>query len=155
MPNSTASPIPRRVFLGNLLLATSAGCGREGLTEDASVGQKQPKVTGDPADAWARAGVPLLENCGMRSAVLSEIRRLITQPRGMLLCCGPPASGFASTLYACLRDDTIRRILRNDPSLTAIKAEAVKNGMVHLQADGLRQVILGRTSIAELLRVLR
>ena len=40
----------------------------------------------------------------MRSAVLSEIRRLITQPRGMLLCCGPPGSGWASTLYACLRD---------------------------------------------------
>jgi hypothetical protein len=34
-------------------------------------------------------------------------------------------------------------------------AAARKNGLIYHQEDGLRQVILGRTSISELLRVLR
>ena len=34
-----------------------------------------------------------------------------------------------------------------------IKAEARKNGLIYIQEDGLRQVILGRTSIEELLRI--
>ena len=38
-------------------------------------------------------------------------------------------------------------------NLNAIKAEAVKTGMKYLQEDGLRQVIEGKTSIQELLRV--
>ena len=48
-----------------------------------------------------------------------------------------------------------RELLRENPSLTKIKAEARKGGMIYLQEDGLRQVIQGRTSIEELLRVVK
>ena len=51
--------------------------------------------------------------------------------------------------------DAIRELLRENPSPQAIKAEARKNGMIYLQEDGLRQVIQGRTSIKELLRVVK
>ena len=44
-------------------------------------------------------------------------------------------------------------LIRENPNLTAIKQEAVKGGLKFLQEDGLRQVIDGKTSIPELLRV--
>jgi type II secretory ATPase GspE/PulE/Tfp pilus assembly ATPase PilB-like protein len=46
----------------------------------------------------------------------------------------------------------MREMIRENPSINKIKAEARKNGMIYLQEDGLRQVIQGRTSIEELLR---
>jgi general secretion pathway protein E len=49
--------------------------------------------------------------------------------------------------------DAIRDLIRENPNFNAIKQEAVKHGMKYLQEDGLRQVIEGRTSIQELLRV--
>ena len=49
--------------------------------------------------------------------------------------------------------DSIRALIRENPNLNAIRAEAVKSGMKYLQEDGLRQVIEGKTSIQELLRV--
>jgi general secretion pathway protein E len=50
--------------------------------------------------------------------------------------------------------DRIRDLIRCDnPNLNAVRQEAVKNGMKTLQEDGLRQVIEGKTSIQELLRV--
>ncbi len=49
----------------------------------------------------------------------------------------------------------IQDLLRESPSPNAIKAEARKAGMIYLQEDGLRQVIQGRTSIKELLRVVK
>jgi type II secretory ATPase GspE/PulE/Tfp pilus assembly ATPase PilB-like protein len=49
--------------------------------------------------------------------------------------------------------DRIRDLIRENPNLTTIKQEAVKSGMRYLQEDGLRQVIEGKTSIQELLRV--
>ena len=49
--------------------------------------------------------------------------------------------------------DRIRDLIRENPNLNAIRHEAVKSGMKYLQEDGLRQVIEGKTSIQELLRV--
>jgi general secretion pathway protein E len=49
----------------------------------------------------------------------------------------------------------MREMIRENPSINKIKAEARKNGMIYLQEDGLRQVIQGRTSIEELLRVVK
>jgi len=49
--------------------------------------------------------------------------------------------------------DKIRDMIRDNPNINAIRQEAVKSGMRYLYEDGLRQVIEGRTSIQELLRV--
>ena len=48
---------------------------------------------------------------------------------------------------------SIREMLRENPSINAIKAEARKNGMIYLHEDGLRQVFQGHTSIDELRRI--
>jgi type II secretory ATPase GspE/PulE/Tfp pilus assembly ATPase PilB-like protein len=50
-------------------------------------------------------------------------------------------------------NDAIRALIKENPNLNAIKQEAIKAGMRYLYEDGLQQVIEGRTSIQELLRV--
>ncbi len=49
--------------------------------------------------------------------------------------------------------DRIRDLIRDNPNLSAIRQEAIKNDMRNLQEDGLRLVIEGKTSIQEILRV--
>lgn len=48
--------------------------------------------------------------------------------------------------------EPMHEMIRREPALAPIKAEARKNGLIYIQEDGLRQVILGRTSIEGLLR---
>ena len=56
-------------------------------------------------------------------------------------------------VFELLEIDPIREMIRDTPNFNAIRQEAVKHGMKYLQEDGLRQVIEGKTSIQELLRV--
>ena len=71
-----------------------------------------------------------------------------------------PKCGFAgyhgrTGIYELLVvNDKIRDLMRAErPNPLAIKQEAVKSGMRYLYEDGFRQVIEGKTSIQELLRV--
>jgi general secretion pathway protein E len=69
-------------------------------------------------------------------------------------CGGAGYRGRTGIFELLVVTDRIREMLRAaGPSWAAVKQEAVKNGMRYLQEDGLRQVIEGRTSIQELLRV--
>jgi type II secretory ATPase GspE/PulE/Tfp pilus assembly ATPase PilB-like protein len=68
-------------------------------------------------------------------------------------CGGTGYRGRTGVFELLVLTDTIRAMIRENPNLTAIRQEAVKNGMKYLQEDGLRQVIEGVTSIQELLRV--
>ena len=68
-------------------------------------------------------------------------------------CGGTGYRGRTGVYELLIVTDKIRDLLRENPNLDAIRQEAVKNGMKYLQEDGLLQVIEGRTSIQELLRV--
>jgi type II secretory ATPase GspE/PulE/Tfp pilus assembly ATPase PilB-like protein len=68
-------------------------------------------------------------------------------------CGGTGYFGRTGIFELLVITDRIRDMIRENPNLTAIKQEAVKNGMKYLQEDGLRVVIEGKTSIQELLRV--
>ncbi len=70
-------------------------------------------------------------------------------------CGGTGYLGRTGIFELLVITDAMRDMIRENPSLNAIKAEARKNGMIYLQEDGLRQVIQGRTSIKELLRVVK
>ncbi len=70
-------------------------------------------------------------------------------------CGGTGYFGRAGIFELLVITEPIREMLRENPSLTKIKAEARRSGMIYLQEDGLRQVIQGRTSIEELLRVVK
>ncbi|HVS34927.1 MAG TPA: GspE/PulE family protein [Gemmataceae bacterium] len=68
-------------------------------------------------------------------------------------CGGSGYRGRTGVFELLVLNDRIRDLIRENPNPNAIRQEAVKNGMKYLQEDGLLQVIEGRTSIQELLRV--
>jgi type II secretory ATPase GspE/PulE/Tfp pilus assembly ATPase PilB-like protein len=68
-------------------------------------------------------------------------------------CGGAGYRGRTGVFELLVVTDRIREMLRAGAGWAAVKQEAVKNGMRYLQEDGLRQVIEGRTSVQELLRV--
>jgi general secretion pathway protein E len=70
-------------------------------------------------------------------------------------CGGTGYFGRIGIFELMILTEPMRDMIRENPSITKIKAEARKNGMIYLQEDGLRQVIQGRTSIEELLRVVK
>ena len=70
-------------------------------------------------------------------------------------CGGTGYMGRTGIFELLIITEAIRDMIRENPSINAIKAEARKNGMIYLQEDGLRQVIQGKTSIDELLRVVK
>jgi type II secretory ATPase GspE/PulE/Tfp pilus assembly ATPase PilB-like protein len=70
-------------------------------------------------------------------------------------CGGTGYLGRTGIFELLVITDAMREMIRENPSINAIKAEARKNGMIYLQEDGLRQVIQGKTSIDELLRVVK
>ncbi len=51
--------------------------------------------------------------------------------------------------------DRLRDLIRETPNLTAIKAEARKNGMLYMKEEGLRLVVKGITSVDEMMRVVK
>jgi type II secretory ATPase GspE/PulE/Tfp pilus assembly ATPase PilB-like protein len=68
-------------------------------------------------------------------------------------CSGTGYYGRTGIFELLVITDRIRDMIRDNPNLNAIRQEAVKSGMKYLQEDGLRQVIEGKTSVEELLRV--
>jgi type II secretory ATPase GspE/PulE/Tfp pilus assembly ATPase PilB-like protein len=75
------------------------------------------------------------------------------EPQVCKYCGGTGYFGRTGVFELLVISDRIRDMVRDNPNLTAIRQEAIKNGMKSLQEDGLRQVIEGKTSIQELLRV--
>ena len=75
------------------------------------------------------------------------------EPEPCQHCGGTGYRGRTGIFELLVISDRIRELIRENPNLNAIKQEAVKGGVKYLQEDGLRQVIQGRTSIQELLRV--
>ncbi|HTU20350.1 MAG TPA: GspE/PulE family protein [Gemmataceae bacterium] len=69
------------------------------------------------------------------------------------VCVGSGYRGRTGVYELLELTDPIRDMIRENPNFNAIRQEAVKHGMKYLQEDGLRQVIEGRTSIQEILRV--
>jgi type II secretory ATPase GspE/PulE/Tfp pilus assembly ATPase PilB-like protein len=68
-------------------------------------------------------------------------------------CGGSGYFGRTGVFEFLVITDAMRALIRENPNLTAVKQEAVKTGMRYLYEDGFRQVIEGRTSIQELMRV--
>jgi general secretion pathway protein E len=70
-------------------------------------------------------------------------------------CGGTGYFGRSGIFELLIITEALRELIREDPSRYKIKTEARKSGIIYLQEDGLRRVIQGRTSIDELLRVVR
>ena len=68
-------------------------------------------------------------------------------------CQGTGYRGRQGVFELMLVNDAIRDLVRGNPSVQLIKAEARKGGTMGLVEDGLTKVVAGRTSIKELMRV--
>ena len=97
-----------------------------------------------------------LEKANLPAAKVDVFYRPPEQPEEICPTCGGTGyMGRTGIFELLVITDSMRDMIRENPSLNAIKAEARKNGMIYLQEDGLRQVIQGKTSIKELLRVVK
>jgi type II secretory ATPase GspE/PulE/Tfp pilus assembly ATPase PilB-like protein len=68
-------------------------------------------------------------------------------------CGGAGYRGRTGIFELFVINDKIRDLIKENTNIDAVRAEAVKNGMMYLQQDGMRVVIAGETSIEELMRV--
>jgi len=56
------------------------------------------RILGSPLDQSMLS----LENLGFPRSTLEAIKRVISRPNGILICCGPTGSGKTTTLYGCI-----------------------------------------------------
>jgi type II secretory ATPase GspE/PulE/Tfp pilus assembly ATPase PilB-like protein len=68
-------------------------------------------------------------------------------------CAGTGYRGRTGVFELLVMTERIREMVKDNPNIDAIRAEALKSGTILLQQDGMRVVIEGETSIEELLRV--
>ena len=78
---------------------------------------------------------PALDTLGLSAGELSELKRLLQRPEGMLLVTGPTGSGKSSTLYAALAH-------LKDPSVSIMTLE----DPVEHTLPGIRQTALGESA---------
>jgi type II secretory ATPase GspE/PulE/Tfp pilus assembly ATPase PilB-like protein len=97
-----------------------------------------------------------LKKAGLPADKVDVFYRPPKEPEQVCPTCGGTGyMGRTGIFELLVINDEMREMIRANPSANAIKAEARKLGMIYLQEDGLRQVIQGRTSIEELLRVVK
>lgn len=70
-------------------------------------------------------------------------------------CGGLGYRGRVGVYELLVINDRLRDLIRENPQLSVIKAEARKNGMLYMKEEGLRLVVKGITSIDELMRVVK
>lgn len=70
-------------------------------------------------------------------------------------CGGLGYRGRVGVYELLVINDRLRDLIRENPQLSVIKAEARKNGMLYMKEEGLRLVVKGVTSMDELSRVVK
>jgi general secretion pathway protein E len=70
-------------------------------------------------------------------------------------CNGLGFLGRVGVFELFIVNDRLRDLIRENTSMSAIKAEARKNGMLYMKEEGARLVVRGVTSLDELLRVVK
>jgi general secretion pathway protein E len=95
-----------------------------------------------------------LKNAGVPADKVDVFYRPPKDPEQVCPTCGGTGYvGRTGIFELLIINDALRDLIRENPSANAIKAEARKSGLVYLREDGLRQVMVGKTSIEELVRV--
>jgi type II secretory ATPase GspE/PulE/Tfp pilus assembly ATPase PilB-like protein len=104
------------------------------------------------ADLLRRAGLPADKiDCFYRTPRASNGE---AAPR-CRQCGGLGYYGRVGVYELLVVTDRMRDLIREKASLSQVKAEARKNGMLTMQEEGLRLVVKGITSVEELVRVVK
>ena len=89
---------------------------------------------------------------------VEKIENFYRPPKESTHCANCGDLGYKGRIgvYELLQiNDRLRDLIRDKAAVSAIRAEARKNGMLYMKEEGLRLVIRGVTSIDELLRVVK
>jgi general secretion pathway protein E len=147
--NDTISAVSRLVDLGvePFLLADSLS---------AILGQRLVRKLCDECKVAYKPSVDEIQRAGLPA---EKVEKFYHPPKGKGETC-PTCSGLGYLgrmgVYELLViSDRIRDLIREKQSMTTVKAEARKNGMLYMKEEGLRLVVKGTTSLDELLRVVK
>jgi type II secretory ATPase GspE/PulE/Tfp pilus assembly ATPase PilB-like protein len=122
----------------------------------AVLGQRLVRVLCEACKEPYKPKPEFLKKANLPADKVEYFYRRPTEPQQVCPQCGGTGYlGRTGIFELLVLTDAMRDMIRENPSINAIKAEARKNGMIYLQEDGLRQVIQGKTSIDELLRVVK
>ena len=144
--NDAPSSITRMVDMGvdPFLVASSVACvAAQRLAKKLCDECKKPLDFKPPTDHLLRIG--------FREEELDSL--VLHQPAGCPRCDGKGYKGRFAVLETLPLNDDLRRIIIKGGSALDIKAEASKQGMITLRRCGLLNVIRGRTSLEEVLKV--
>jgi type II secretory ATPase GspE/PulE/Tfp pilus assembly ATPase PilB-like protein len=98
----------------------------------------------------------LLQKIGLPADKVDKFYRPPAKTEAMCPTCnGLGYLGRVGVFELLVINDRLRDLIRETPNMSAIKAEARKNGMLYMKEEGLRLVVKGTTSIDELLRVVK
>jgi len=98
----------------------------------------------------------MLKKAGLAPDKIDVFYRPPNEPRYECPSCnGLGYRGRIGVFELLVITNRIRDMIRENPSMSSIKAEARKEGMLYMQEEGLRLVVHGATSMQELLRVVK
>lgn len=113
------------------------------------------KLCVDCKEAY-KPSADLLQKIGLPADKVDKFYRPPTKSEGTCPSCnGLGYVGRIGVFELLVINDRLRDLIRETPNMTAIKAEARKNGMLYMKEEGLRLVVKGTTSVDELLRVVK
>ncbi len=147
--NDTITALFRLIDLGvePFLLATSV---------TAILGQRLCRKLCEDCKEPFKPAPDVLEKLGIPADKVDQFYRPPKSGQsGCQTCNGLGYLGRIGVYELLLITDRIRDLMRENPNMSAIKAEARKNGMLYMKEEGLRLVLKGTTSLDELLRVVK
>lgn len=142
--NDTISALYRLIDLGvePFLLSSALS---------AILGQRLVRKLCDDCKEPYKPKAELLKQAGLPAERIDAFYRPPTDPQMQCPKCGGMGyKGRVGVFELFVITDRIREMIRDKASMTDIKAEARKNGMLYMKEEGLRLVIKGVTSIQEL-----
>jgi general secretion pathway protein E len=120
------------------------------------IGQRLVRLLCDVCKEPYKPKPEFLKKANLPADKVDVFYRRPENPEQVCQQCGGTGYFGRTGIYELLvLTESMKDMIRENPSINKLKAEARKNGMIYLQEDGLRQVIQGRTSIEELLRVVK
>lgn len=147
--NDTITALFRLIDLGvePFLLASSIS---------AILGQRLVRKLCDDCKEAYSPSADLLQKVGLPSDKVDKFYRPPKQFGGACPTCGGLGYlGRTGVFELLVVNDRIRDLIRENPNMAQIRAEARKAGMLYMREEGLRLVVKGTTSIDELLRVVK
>jgi type II secretory ATPase GspE/PulE/Tfp pilus assembly ATPase PilB-like protein len=93
----------------------------------------------------------LLKQVGLPAEKIEAFYRPPSEPQGICPTCGGLAyKGRLGVFELLVINERLRDMIRENAPVTALRAEARKNGMLYMKEEGLRLVVKGVTSLQEL-----